>query len=355
MAKHYIITNREIASFPEGPGNKYIKVNSREYMRIDGNEEAKDELRYGTVSFDPSSARSINDFSVNIYEEFSEKSMQEYAMKGKVPAGKEIPSRIVFTDLYEKGIQAKKNHVQEHILVFIHGFKSDLKIALTALKELHNKYVANPESPVQHIVMFTWPAKSKALRYRDDARDAVKSGYALARSFASMKEFFRLQFVEKKKKMCEQKIHLMCHSMGNRVLESMFAALNEMNIEPNSTFGEIFLVGADIDYDALHRPKPMYRIIDVGERVHIYYHNNDQALGISEYTKNAFNRLGRWGVKNTLDLPDDVYQANVSDINDDSRGLIDKIVHHWYHYNSPSVVRDISEVMNGKSSTFTLL
>jgi esterase/lipase superfamily enzyme len=223
------------------------------------------------------------------------------------------------------------------------------------LKELHNKYVENADCPVQHIVMFTWPSKNKSLRYRDDARDAVKSGYALARSLASMKEFFRIQFVEKNKPMCEQKIHLMCHSMGNRVLESMFTGLRDIGVEPNSTFGEIFLVGADIDYDALQRPKPMYRIIDLGQRVHIYYHNNDAALGISEHTKNAFNRLGRWGAKNTLDLPDDVYQANVSDISDDARGILDKIAHHWYYYNSASVVKDISDVMNGKNSVFTLL
>lgn len=355
MARHYIITNREISTFPGDPGNKYVKINSREYLRTDGNEEGRDELRYGAVNFDPS-AKSINDFSISIYEEFSEKGMNEYATKGKVPQGKELPSRQVFNDLYEKGMKAKKNKLQEHILVFIHGTEeSDLKNALVTLKELHNKYVENAECPVQHIVMFTWPSKDKALRYRDDSRDAVKSGYALARSLASMKEFFRLQFVEKKKRPCEQKIHLMCHSMGNRVLESMFIALRDIGVEPNSTFGEIFLVGADIDYDALHRSKPMYRIIDLGQRVHIYYHNNDAALGISEHTKNAFNRLGRWGTKNTLDMPDDVYQANVSDIADEVQRKRDNNLHHSYYCNSASVVKDISDVMNGKNSVFTLL
>lgn len=356
MATHYIITNRGITS---RKGEGYIPVNDTEFIRVDGDEEARDNLRYGTVTFDADKADDLKDFKIHIFPEPSDNVLNTFRETGVVPGTRELPSRKVFKEIYNAGVAAdkkskanKSGESMAHTLVFIHGFKADLKIALNTVKELHNRYVVPADSPIQNIVLFTWPAKANILKYRNDARDAVKSGYALARSYASMKEFFRRTFVTDKQKQCNQKIHLMCHSMGNRVLESMITSLNDMDVEVTSTFGEILLVASDIDYDALEQPKPMYRLLDVGERVHVYYHNKDQALGISELTKNAFNRLGRWGAKNSLGLPDDVYQADVTTIKDD-KGLQNRVVHHWYYTNSKTVVKDIISVLKGDSSAFT--
>lgn len=347
--KHYIITNRETSNL-KAPN--FIKVNANEYLRTDGCEEAQDNLRYGTVTFDPKKAKKLKDFQVFLHADPTIKESEVLYETGKLPKGKELGSAKVFSELYEKGKRAGAD--REHTLVFIHGFNSDLAVALETLAHLHRRYVENPQCPVQHIVMFTWPAMCKILRYRDDARDSVLSGYALARSFASFRDFLLKQFKnEGNRNFCEQKIHLMCHSMGNRVLESMIAHLLAMGITINSVFSEILLVAADVDYDVLEQPKPLYRLIDLGERVHVYYHNGDNALGISEHTKNAFNRLGRWGAKNTIGLPDDVYQADVSDIGDDNK-FINKVVHHWYYYNSDSVCDDIAVVLGGGNSVFTM-
>jgi esterase/lipase superfamily enzyme len=359
MVTHYIITNRGITS---RKGDGYLAVNANEYIRTDGDEEARDNLRYGTVTFDPKKAKRLKDYNLKILPEPSDTVLENFKETGTTPQGRELPSRKIFGELYEKGVAVDQKNKKlakgqeerkAHTLLFIHGFNSELEGTLNTLRELHNKFVEPPESPIQNIVLFTWPAKAQLLKYRDDARDAVKSGYALARSFASLKEYFRKTFVTQRQQQCHQKIHLMCHSMGNRVLESMFLSLNEMNIEINSVFGETLLMASDIDYDALEKPRPLYRLLDICERVHVYYHNKDQALGISELTKNAFNRLGKWGTKNSLGLPDDIYQSDVSDIQDD-RGLINKVVHHWYYYNSQSVVKDVIEVLNGNTSTFTL-
>jgi esterase/lipase superfamily enzyme len=348
--KHYIITNRETSNLE---ASNFIQVNANEYLRTDGCEEAQDSLRYGTVTFDPRKAKKLSDFKIYLHPDLTIKGFEKLYETGKPPKGKELASTKVFSELYERGKKADTD--REHTLIFIHGFKSDLEVAVQTMAQLHRRYVENPQCPVQNIVMFTWPAMCKILRYRDDARDAVLSGYALARSFASFRDFLIQQFKKeggKDRKFCEQKVHLMCHSMGNRVLESMVTHLQTMDITVNSVFGEILLVAADIDYDALEKPKPLYKVIDLGERVHVYYHNGDKALGVSEKTKNAFNRLGRWGAKNTIGLPDDVYQADVSDIRDDDK-LINKVVHHWYYYNSDSVAEDIGVVLGGGNSVFT--
>lgn len=354
MVKHYIITNREVTT---RRSRNYISVNEKEYMRKDGDEEARHNLRYGTISFDPKKAKKLKDFDIQIIPEVDESLLANYADDKDVSKAK-FPSTAIFTELYESGIKASKKspegdhiRISEDILVFVHGFKSDLETAMQTLCELHKRYVEPEDSTIKHLVLFTWPAKKKLLKYRSDAYDAMQSGFALARSMASLREFFKKKFVEERKPLCDQKIHLMCHSMGNRVLENMVKGVQDIGLDINSIFGEILLVGADIDYYALERPNPLYRLIDFGERVHVYYHNKDQALGISELTKNAFNRLGRWGAKNSVNLADDIYQCDVTEIDDD-KGLLHDTVHHWYYTNSPSVVEDIIEVMKGGNSIF---
>ncbi|SDD22777.1 Alpha/beta hydrolase of unknown function [Algoriphagus faecimaris] len=352
MVTHYIITNREVTS---RKSKNYIPVNETEYMRKDGDEEARHNLRYGTVSFDPVKAKKLNDFNIKIIPEVKEDLLAKYADDKDVNKSV-FPSSQVFNELYDAGVKAGKKSKglisQEDILVFVHGFKSDLETAMQTLAELHRKYVEPEGSTIKHLVLFTWPAKKKLLKYRSDAYDATQSGFALARSMASLKEFFKKKFVDEKKPMCNQRIHLMCHSMGNRVLENMIKGVVDIGMEINSLFAEIILVGADIDYYALEQPHPLYRLIDFGERVHVYYHNKDQALGISELTKNAFNRLGRWGAKNSINLPDDIYQCDVTPIQDD-KGLLHNTVHHWYYTNSPSVVEDIIHVIKGEGSIFS--
>lgn len=344
MVSHYIITNREVTT---RTSKSYIAVNSKEYMRMDGDEEARHNLRYGTVSFDPKKAKKLKDFKIKIIPEVNETTLEKYADQQTVDKSV-FPSTQIFEELYKSGIKAGE---RKDILFFIHGFKSDLETSMQTLAELHRKYVEPDDSPISRIVLFTWPAKKKLLKYRSDAYDAKQSGFALARSMASLREFFKQKLVAEKEPLCEQKVHLLCHSMGNRVLENMITGLEGINIPIVSLFSEIILAGADIDYDAIESPKPMYRLIDLGQRIHIYFHNKDLALGVSETTKNAFNRLGRWGAKKNDQLPDDVYECDVTDIKDDD-GILHDTVHHWYYTNSASVVEDIKKVFWGEGSLF---
>jgi esterase/lipase superfamily enzyme len=352
MAKHFIVTNRQVRTNMKGD-KRYWPVNENEFLRLDGEEEAMDNLRYGEVHFDPESKGGLSDFDIRLYPDLTDRELKLWGTAGDLPGNKKPGSRKVFDALHDMGM--KTDH-RADILVFVHGFNNDLKGAMQTLRTLHDRYVRPKECPIQHIVMFTWPARSNLTRYRDDARDAIKSGYAMARSFRALRDFFMELLRQGHRQgdtdvFCEQKIHLMCHSMGNRVLENMMAELNALNFQLNNTFGEILLLAADIDDDCLEPQRAMHKLIALGERVHIYYHNSDRALDISEKTKNAMNRLGRWGARRTMPLPDSVYQADVTHI-DDERGLRDIAGHHWYYLHSPAVVRDVIDVLNGKTSVF---
>lgn len=355
MVTHYLVTNRQVRT-GKARDRDYLAVNGKEYLRIDGEEEAMDNLRYGEVRFDPGKAAALRDFEVVLHPDLTGEEMRRLGLLNELPANKKPGSRKVFEELYEKGMRAMR---EEHILVFVHGFNNDLESALRTLADLHRRYVV-AGSPIRHIVMFSWPARRNLLKYRDDARDAVKSGYAMARSFNALRDFFLdlirdgLRRNNDPDMLCGQKIHLLCHSMGNRVLESMLAELRNLGIKPNNMFGEIMLLAADVDDDGMEPAKPLHDLISLGERVHIYYHNEDKALGISEKTKNAFNRLGRWGARRSIPLPDSVYQADVTYIGDEEAPFIQQMGHHWYYLDSPSVVRDVIEVLNGRPSVFQI-
>lgn len=344
MVTHYIITNREVTS---RKSRNYISVNEKEYMRKDGDEEARHNLRYGTVSFNPEKVKKLSDFDIKILPDVETETLEKYA-DGQSVNKKVFPSTQIFEELYKNGIKAKE---KEDILVFVHGFRNDLETALVALGELHKKYVEPINSPIQKIVLFTWPAKKKMLKYRSDAYDAEQSGFALARSMGSLREFFRQKFVAEKKPGCNQNIHLLCHSMGNRVLQSMISSLIAIDVPITNMFGEIILAAPDVDYDAMQEPKPLYKLIDLGQRVHVYFNNRDLALEISETTKNSFNRLGRWGAKKTDRLPDDVYECDVTETSD-AKGISNQVTNHSYFIASESVIEDIKAVLRGDSSIF---
>ena len=347
---HFIITNRSVD-----------KRGSKEYINKDGDESAGHNLRFGEITFDPS--KKISEVTGDHYLLYPDPEIDPsdlvdpdagftYDFSQKMGLG----STQLFETLNEEGVKAGDH--EHHTLVYIHGYKCDLTTALETTRLLHNLYVDNQDSPIENIVLFTWPAKEKLLEYRDDAQDAISSGYALARAFKKLQRFFRHIGMKIRANedaaFCQQKIHLMCHSMGNRVLEAMFQELNTSQSKINSVFGEILLIAADIDYNALEAPKPLYNLIEIGERVHVYYHRHDRALGISELTKNAFNRLGRWGAKNTLSLPDDILQADVSGIPEEDAPIFEDIINHWYYLNSRAVVRDITDVFNGEVSDFAI-
>jgi esterase/lipase superfamily enzyme len=351
---HYLITNRQVRVGNGGKG--YLRVNEKECIRTDGQEEAMDNLRYGQVSFDSKRAKKLADFDLKLYPDLTDDQMERLALEEKLPQGAVAPSLQVFEALRTAGMGARKNTA--HVLVYVHGFNSDLEGALTTLADLHRQYVEPANSPIGQIVMFTWPSRGSLTRYRDDARDAQKSGYAMARAFRSMSAFFKQLILDAKRKgedpgdaFCPQKIHLLCHSMGNRVFEGMMTELRANGIRPNSVFGEILLMAADVDDDCMEREKAMSEAILLAERLHVYYHNGDQALGISERTKNAYNRLGRWGARRTNPLPDSVYQADVSAITDET-GIREKVAHHWYYLNSPSVVKDVMAVVKGSVTKY---
>lgn len=331
MPTHYLITNRQILALSKKKKG-YRKVNKSEYIREDGKEFAQENLRFGTYDFstleDEGEIKIIPENDADIEKKIESR-----------------PSSHFFENLYNDMVKCDPR--KSDVLVFIHGYNTDLKGALEMLRKLHYLYVNKKDSSLKTIVMFTWSSMGNLLRYRNDAKDAKATGYAVGRAIDKFSDFIQ-NLRQKKKPFCDQKIHLMTHSHGGAVLEAMMKQLKkEHETQLSDFFGQILLIAADVNRDALDYPNPLYDLVDIAEHVHVFFHRKDTALVISERTKNPFNRLGRKGPKTPPKW--NSYEYTLHDVTkskDDLGNLKEKLFNHWYYFSSSKVINTISKILH---------
>ena len=329
---NFFITNREI-----------VKKNRKEVIREDGRERAGDNLRFGTYD--------IPSETFTLFPEPKKETDTLYSDTDRRLTRRLVGSTRFFKTLYDQLI----GEGRQDVLFFIHGFNTDLKTVRKNFKTLDQLYVQNPNSPIQHIVIFTWPGKSPLIPYHyfDDKKDAIRSGEALARSFDKVILFMKKFLIQEEHDACDQKIHLMMHSMAHRVFKHTMLEMKKNNTPIPELFHEILLLAADIEYDIFDQGNGFDSLIDFGDRIHIYYHKKDRVLDISKYTKNFSNRLGRIGRKRVDSSLKNVFDVDVtSSVDDPGAGIMADTFNHWYYYTSTQVVDDLIEVLNGNDTQF---
>ncbi len=342
---HYIITNRQV-----------LKDANGDYIKPDGGETPSDNIRFGT--FDSTIYNETKDSrtSVNLFPDppapnkadvITDAQTQPYTEELAHTDTKDLSgSKRFFSELFQR-----MQHIKGDILFFVHGFHTDLHGALQSICDLEKIYVTD-KSTIKQIVAFTWPAMDKYLRYRDDAKDAELSGFTLARSYLMLIDFFRAIFGPDPQnpynEPCGNNIHLMAHSMGNRVVENMMIELlNQRNTNITAIFKEVILAASDVDWQVFEDRRAFNKLTEISERVTVYYNNKDLALFISETTKNAYNRLGKFGFRDYHKVPAHIYSIDCTGVKD-VHGLESKIVQHWYYKESQTVVNDILQTLTSK-------
>jgi esterase/lipase superfamily enzyme len=342
---HYIITNRQI-----------LKDNAGEYIKPDGGETPTEILRFGTFDSAIYLKNMDSRASVNLFKDVT----QTRDQADVITDAETQPYKENLADGNTQNLTGSKRFFAElfqtmkktdgDILFFVHGYHTDLNGALQSICDLEKVYVKD-SSPIKQIVAFTWPAMNKYLRYRSDAKDAELSGYTLARSYLMLIDFFRAIFgpdpQNPKNEPCYNNIHLVAHSMGNRVIESMMVELlSQRDGNITAVFKEIILAAADVDWQVFEDPRAFNKLTEISERVTVYYNNKDIALFISETTKNSYNRLGKFGFRDYHKIPAHIYSLDCTGIKDE-QGLENKTIQHWYYKESPKVVNDIIQVLKG--------
>jgi len=188
------------------------------------------------------------------------------------------------------------------------------------------------------LVAYSWPTLEKASAYAGD----LDSSIASARLFREMVEVI-------KKETRVEKVHIMAHSAGTRLLVQALLQwrlskdyLPPEEIKEDTGLGQVILAASDMDpyvfWNALEDG-----ILDTLDNLTVYTSNKDRVLRRSRLV-HSYSRLGEARTYNST-LPE--FQDYI--FNDSRLDIIDvrnvKNVHYWtghyYFMGSPWVYRDI--------------
>ena len=200
------------------------------------------------------------------------------------------------------------------VVVLIHGFNVDWWDSVSSAISLQFMLNRADGKPVK-VVLFSWPSDGRAVPFRSyysDREEADGSALAVGRGFLKLRDYLigrgpggdpsRLPD-------CGGSVHLLCHSMGNHVLQGALkhVADNATGHRLPRLFDQVFLCAADVDDDALEPGGGMWRLPEMAHRVTVYHNEGDVALWISDNTKGNADRLGHRGPRKASGLDDKVY------------------------------------------------
>jgi len=252
--------------------------------------------------------------------------------------GAKFGSLAMFADLKDAMMKSSD------VLIYIHGFNvswSDAVASALALQEqLNRRDEGKPRQDVL-VVLFTWPSNGKALpyvSYKSDRSDARASGGAVGRAFLKMRDFLQeilTRDAAGTDVACGHELHLLCHSMGNYVLQGALERMFEYT--PGSAFPRmfehIFLCAPDVDDTVLESGQPLGAVHELAQHVTVYTNRGDVAMYVSDYTKGNPERLGHRGPARPTLVHNKVNSVDCSPI-------VSGIVEHSY-YMDGTVNQDI--------------
>lgn len=247
-------------------------------------------------------------------------------------------SRALFTEL-----RGSMKADERDTLLFIHGFNVSFTAALETAGRISTRYAAVSKGAyTPNVFVFSWPSDGKVHHYFNDRHDAEASGYGFARGMLKLSEFLR---GTSPKAACRQRIHLVCHSMGNYVLRH--AVQQARKIEDGQSLARVFdniiLAAADEDSDALELDHKLGRLPEMAQRITVYFNSGDLALRVSDSTKGNPDRLGHDGPIRPHNVPAKVVLVDASSV-------VHGVTEHSYFEQDDTVAADIVAVLQGQGS-----
>ena len=250
-------------------------------------------------------------------------------------------SKAMFSDLQRDMLK------RCDVLVFVHGFNVSWEAAVgtaLALQVMQNRDGVGDPKQQTAVVLFSWPSDGMALpfvSYKSDRSEAKGSGYAFARALLKLRDHLAALADRANGGACPQDLHLLCHSMGNFLLQNALERMREFT--PGSAlprlFDHVFLCSPDVDDAVLEPGQPMGDLHQLARTVSVYHNTGDVALHVSDYTKGNPDRLGSAGAARATMLPDKVEQIDCS-------AIVGGFVEHSYYLDG-RVADDILRSIDG--------
>lgn len=215
---------------------------------------------------------------------------------------------------------------EKSALVFIHGYKNSFDNAARQAAQLAW------DLPFDGLTgFFSWPAATKLRGYQHDEANAEWSYIHLA-------EFIRL-LLDKTE---IENLHLLAHSMGNKVLGFTLEKLStDKNYsEKLKKIHQIVLGAPDID-KGVFETQILPAIKDIGKRRTLYASDKDLALDISEYIRMGIPRLGDAG--KDLFVSENIDTIDATNVKNDITG-------HSYIFETKEVLSDLYHLLTNNLS-----
>lgn len=206
-------------------------------------------------------------------------------------------------------------------LLFIHGYNVSFEDAIfrTAQLTVDLKFPGVP-------ITFCWPSCADPVKYTFDEQQAEVSIPALRELLEDLAV-----------KSGAERIHIIAHSMGNRVLAGAMEGMSPASRERNKqVIREVVLAAPDID-SRVFKAQVLPHIVDNTQHCTLYASSRDRALLISRYFHN-YQRLG--------ETEPDLIVATGMDTIDAS--LVDtSLLGHSYIGDVQSIVSDLHDLVVG--------
>ena len=247
-----------------------------------------------------------------------------------------LGSTALFRDLRRRMLADKRD-----VIVLIHGFANTFVNSLQRAAQIKQAYLIDrgDGSPTYepHVVVFSWPSNGRTIppwEYHSDRDDAAASGTAMARFMMRL-----LDFLGAREGLCEQRVHLVTHSMGNWALRHAVLGIRALMGQSQlpSIFANAFMMAADEDEDTFEHEHKLGLLSQLARAVHVYHSRQDKALVISDATKFNPDRLGSGGPRTFSGLSNRIVAVDCCNV--DFTGI--EHANHQYYRIREEVIRDV--------------
>jgi len=228
---------------------------------------------------------------------------------------------------------------KREVLLFVHGYNVGFGDALmrTAQIAYDLQFAGIPALfswPSQGSLFFSWPSDLTLFKWPEDGW--IKTYSIDEKNIKDSRSYFE-EFLQV---LCGELgadvVHIIAHSMGNRLLAEAIAAMAHPQTPPGARLRQIVLAAPDIDVESFKQLAEQFR--EKAERFTLYASSGDKALQISKRL-NHRPRAGDCGLDIVLHDAVDTIDASAVDTS---------FLGHSYYGDNRSVMSDIfSVVRNG--------
>ncbi len=229
-------------------------------------------------------------------------------------------------------LDAEASAQQQHVTLFIHGYNVSWKDAAARYAQL-KQTMFDGATGLGVPILFTWPSDGSVAGYLSDREDARSSAPQIADLFVmlhdhliTMQRAAAVNIVRNgsaegrsRTTLCNAKISVIAHSMGNYVMQNALAIASKKLNNPQlvSLIHQLVMVAADVDNDLFQNDKPAdsdgVLMSNLCYRISALYSGLDQVLGASAGLKHfGTRRLGRSGLADPASVFDNICEFDVT-------------------------------------------